>query len=111
MSRRRMRNRITPMLTVRQVIDRLRLQPNAAEGGYFAGTYESALKVPWGTSTGSAKDETRTLCSAIYYLLEPDTCSVMHRVTGDMIYHFYDGDPVEMLLLYPKGQPNHSEVC
>jgi hypothetical protein len=28
-----------------------------------------------------------------------------------MIYHFYCGDPVQMLLLFPTGSPNASEVC
>jgi predicted cupin superfamily sugar epimerase len=27
----------------------------------------------------------------------------MHRVTGDMLYHFYAGDPVQMLLLSEDG--------
>jgi predicted cupin superfamily sugar epimerase len=27
----------------------------------------------------------------------------MHRVTGDMLYHFYVGDPVQMLLLSQDG--------
>jgi predicted cupin superfamily sugar epimerase len=35
----------------------------------------------------------------------------MHRVTGDMIYHFYSGHPVQMLFLYPEGSPNRSEAC
>ena len=28
----------------------------------------------------------------------------MHRLLTDEIYHFYLGDPVEMLLLYPGGR-------
>src|SRR5205823_6634076 len=35
-------------------------------------------------------------------------CSVLHQVTGDMLYHYYLGDPVQMLLLHRDGQ---SEVC
>ena len=27
----------------------------------------------------------------------------MHQLKSDEIYHFYLGDPVEMLLLYPDG--------
>ncbi len=98
------------MLTARQIIDCLKLQSNSVEGGYFIGTYESALKFPR-ANTGSAEDQERSLCSAIYYLLDPNTCSVMHRVTGDMIYNFYAGDPVEMLLLYPESYANRYEVC
>jgi len=97
------------MLTPKQIIEWLKLQPNRVEGGYFAGTYESTSRVP-GPCAGSATED-RPLCSAIYYLLDHDTRSVIHRVTGDMIYHFYGGDPVEMLLLYPEGFASRSEVC
>ena len=41
--------------------------------------------------------------SAIYYLLHDGHVSAMHRLPTDEIYHFYLGDPVEMLLLHPDG--------
>ena len=43
------------------------------------------------------------MCTAIYYLLTPDTFSAMHRVRGDEMFHFYLGDPVEMLQLKSDG--------
>jgi predicted cupin superfamily sugar epimerase len=36
-------------------------------------------------------------------LLTPDTFSAMHRLPGDEMFHFYLGDPVEMLQLKPDG--------
>jgi hypothetical protein len=101
------------MLTATDVINWLSLQPNTQEGGYFAGTYESQLRIADANLPGFAPTDKngRPLCGAIYYFLDPTGCSVMHRVTGDMIYHFYSGSPVEMLLLYPDGHPNKSEVC
>jgi hypothetical protein len=45
----------------------------------------------------------RTVATAIYYLLEPNTFSEIHRVASDEIFHFYLGDPVEMLQLWPDG--------
>jgi predicted cupin superfamily sugar epimerase len=39
----------------------------------------------------------------IYFLLEPDTFSALHRVASDENFHFYVGDPVEMLQLWPDG--------
>jgi len=86
------------MLKASKVIKKLKLQLNNDEGGYFASTYP----LP------STKNPP---CSAIYYFLEKKRCSVLHRVTGDMLYHFYCGDPVEMLLLYPKGHIPQTEVC
>jgi predicted cupin superfamily sugar epimerase len=41
--------------------------------------------------------------TAIYYLLEAGTFSEMHQLASDEIFHFYLGDPVEMLQLYPDG--------
>jgi predicted cupin superfamily sugar epimerase len=45
----------------------------------------------------------RAASTAIYYLLTPDTFSAMHRLASDEIFHFYLGDPVEMLHLHPDG--------
>jgi predicted cupin superfamily sugar epimerase len=45
----------------------------------------------------------RSLATAIYYLLTPDTFSEMHRLRSDEVYHFYLGDPVELLQLRPDG--------
>jgi len=73
------------MLTAKQVQELLKLRPLEVEGGYFAESYRSALS------------------SAIYYMLTPDTFSAMHRLKGDEVYHFYLGDPVEMLTLKPDG--------
>ncbi len=42
--------------------------------------------------------------TAIYYLLEAGTFSEMHVLESDEIFHFYLGDPVEMLQLYPDGR-------
>ena len=45
----------------------------------------------------------RPMGTAIYYLLEPGTFSEMHVLASDEIFHFYLGDPVEMLQLYDDG--------
>lgn len=74
----------------------LHLQPHPNEGGYFAETYRS-------TELIDAYDGQRSLATAIYYLLTPDSFSAMHKVAGDEIFHFYLGDPVEMLMLFPDG--------
>jgi predicted cupin superfamily sugar epimerase len=42
--------------------------------------------------------------TAIYYLLEAGTFSEMHVLASDEIFHFYLGDPVEMLQLYEDGR-------
>ena len=37
------------------------------------------------------------------FVLTPDTKSLLHRLPADEIFHFYLGDPVLMLQLYPDG--------
>ncbi len=81
-------------MTAAQLIAALDLRPLPLEGGYYRETYRSDLLLP-----NSAK----SACTAIYYLLTPDTCSALHRLPADEIFHFYLGDPVEMLLLDDAG--------
>ena len=74
----------------------LKLEPHPVEGGFFRRTYTSAL-------TMETERGTRAAGTAIYYLLEPGTFSEMHRLSSDEIFHFYLGEPVEMLQLHPDG--------
>jgi uncharacterized protein len=88
------------MLTAQQIMDRLHLVPLAIEGGYFRETYRSTLTLPTDALPAMYGGD-RNVSTAIYYLLTPDTFSVIHRVTSDEVFHFYAGDPVEMLQLWP----------
>jgi predicted cupin superfamily sugar epimerase len=89
-------------LSVGQIKELLKLEPLPVEGGFFAEVYRSAHKLPNSALPACYPGE-RALSTAIYYLLTPDTFSAMHRLRGDEVYHFYMGDPVEMLLLKPDG--------
>ncbi len=90
------------MLTAAQIRELLKMQAHPAEGGYFAETYKSGLILPRGVLPSSFAGQ-RSLATAIYYLLTPETFSAMHRLRADEIYHFYLGDPAEMLQLRPDG--------
>jgi uncharacterized protein len=80
----------------------LNLVPLSIEGGYFNETYRSSDMIPQECLQGRYSGS-RTVATAIYYLLEPNTFSELHRVASDEIFHFYLGDPVEMLQLWPDG--------
>lgn len=41
--------------------------------------------------------------SAIYFMLTGQGYSHLHRLCTDEVYHFYSGDPVELLELLPDG--------
>ena len=90
------------MITVEQVKSLLKLEPLEPEGGYFAETYRSDLKVP-ADALPEHYGEARTLATAIYYLLTPDSFSALHRLPADEVYHFYLGDPVELVMIEPDG--------
>src|SRR5262245_58795353 len=77
-------------LSADELITLLGLEPHVQEGGYFRETYRSTQI--FGASS---------LSTAIYYLLTPATRSLMHRLRSDEVYHFYLGDPVEQLQLWP----------
>ena len=81
----------TPAGTAGELIRRLRLAPHP-EGGFYRETYRTAETVG-----------ARALSTAIYYLLAAETVSALHRLASDEVFHFYGGDPVEMLLLRPDG--------
>jgi predicted cupin superfamily sugar epimerase len=91
-----------PALTAEQLRELLKLQPLPVEGGYFAEAYRSKDVVPKEALPACYPGE-RSISTAIYYMLTPDTFSAMHRLRGDEVYHFYLGDPVEMLQLKPNG--------
>ncbi len=83
-------------MTADEIKALLHLEPHPVEGGWYRRTYTSDVSVallrgvrPYGT--------------AIYYLLEEGTFSEMHVLASDEIFHFYLGDPVEMLQLLPDG--------
>ncbi|VTS04530.1 cupin domain-containing protein [Tuwongella immobilis] len=84
-----------------QIIQILGLQQHPMEGGYFVETYRSRESIAGGIY--AAHTGPRSVGTAIYYLLTPTSVSVMHQLPTDEIFHFYLGDPIEMLQLFPDG--------
>jgi hypothetical protein len=91
------------VLTAEKIREILHLEPHPIEGGYFAETYRSEMKVIQ-EALGAGYSGERLIGTAIFYLLTPDTFSAMHKLPGDELFHFYLGDPVEMLQLRPDGE-------
>ncbi len=81
----------------------LGLVPHPREGGWYIRTYESGEILAPEVFTDGRYAGSRHTGTAIYYLLEPETFSEMHRLKSDEIFHFYAGDVVEMLQLYEDG--------
>ena len=94
-------------MTADEVKKILGLMPHPREGGFYIRTYESGERIPASAFAEGRYPSARFTGTAIYYLLEPHTFSEMHRLRSDEIFHFYAGDPVEMLQLHPGG---HGEI-
>lgn len=88
-------------MTAKEVIAFLQLQPHPVEGGFFRETYRSAGSLP--ADVLPHHGASRSISTAIYYLLTPTSLSALHCLPGDEVFHFYMGDPVEMLQLWPDG--------
>lgn len=89
------------MRTASYWIDSLSMQPHP-EGGYYRETYRSAESV-----AGSALPErfggSRSLSTAIYFLLESGSFSAFHRIKSDEIWFFHDGLPLRIQMIFPDG--------
>jgi predicted cupin superfamily sugar epimerase len=77
------------------------------EGGWFGETYRSAE-----TISADALPErfrgARSLCTAIYFLLEQGEFSALHRINSDEIWHFYAGAPLMVQVITPDG--DHQQI-
>jgi uncharacterized protein len=74
------------------LIDALGLAPHP-EGGWYRRTW-----------VAEATDGARAAGSAIYYLLLAGETSSPHRVDATELWHFYDGDPLELRREWPDGR-------
>jgi uncharacterized protein len=89
-------------MTASDIISLLDLKPLEIEGGFFRETYRSPQVIP-ASALGGRYGSDRPASTCIYYLLTSDTVSRMHRLPSDEVFHFYLGDPVEMLVLHAAG--------
>ena len=75
------------------LIEALDLRPHP-EGGFYAEIFRSAARV----TTDDVRGE-RTALTTIYFLLPGGASSRWHQVDSDEVWHFYEGDPLELLEL------------
>jgi len=90
------------MLTAERLIKLYNMKPLPGEGGYYAETYRAPESIGSPALPGRYGSD-RSISTAIFYLLTPDTRSLIHTVGSDEIYHFYLGDPVKLVLIHPSG--------
>lgn len=86
--------------TAEQIIEHLGLRPLAGEGGFYAETYRSAELVHELSQRFAGP---RVWGTAIYFLLTSTCFSKFHRLKSDEVWHFYQGDSVELVQLKSDG--------
>ncbi len=85
---------MTMDLRAAHLIDALDLESHP-EGGHYREVYRSPDRV----TTASRGD--RPAVTTIYFLLAAGEYSSWHMVRSDEIWHYYEGDPLELLILDP----------
>lgn len=84
------------------LISTLDLRPHP-EGGYYREIFRSRLQVQPQDSRPA-----RAALTTIYFLLTEGDVSRWHRVASDEVWHFYEGDPLELLTVDAQSQqPEH----
>jgi len=82
--------------TVAALIEAYGFEPLPVEGTLFASTYRSRQSLPDGAPVGTAMIG--------LYAHDPLSRSLFHRLPSDEVWHFYGGDPIRLVLLYPQGE-------
>ncbi|MET7575164.1 cupin domain-containing protein [Streptomyces sp. NPDC005492] len=79
-------------MTPEDLVAHYELEPIPREGGLFRQTW-----------AGPERPDGRPEGTAIVALLTAPDFSALHRLPTDEVWHFYLGDPLELLLLAPDG--------
>ncbi|WP_340065955.1 cupin domain-containing protein [Ascidiimonas aurantiaca] len=85
-----------------ELVEKLQLLPHP-EGGYYKETYRSEGNIPHEVLSGSGFSGHRSFSTAIYFLLTHHNFSAFHRILQDELWHFYEGDPVDIHCIRPDG--------
>lgn len=80
-----------------ELLNSLGLRPHP-EGGHFVQLFRSSI----GVEVVDRKVE-RSALTTIYFLLAAGEFSRWHRVVSDEVWHYYEGDAIELLLFDDQG--------
>ena len=80
-----------------ELLDILGMRPHP-EGGHYAELFRSPQRVQV-----IDRDLERSAVTTIYFLLAEGEFSRWHRVVSDEIWHYHEGDAIELLLFDDRG--------
>lgn len=87
----------------KKIIELLKLKELPGEGGYYKESHQSSLKLNELNFGETIFEGERFAGACIYYLVTPLQFSALHKLRQDEIFHYYIGDPVEMLQIHKDG--------
>jgi predicted cupin superfamily sugar epimerase len=82
-----------------ELIETLALQPHP-EGGWYRQLFKSADRV-----TRRSDGADRSALTTVYFLLVEGTFSAWHRVQSDEVWHWYEGEALELLTRTSDAEP------
>jgi predicted cupin superfamily sugar epimerase len=88
-------------LTADEIRALLKLEPHAT-CGFVRVTFIGQKRIAPGGLPPPFADG-RPTGSALYFMVTPDTPVRLHRIRNDQLYHYYLGDPIEVLMLHENG--------
>ena len=88
-------------LTADEIRTLLNLEPHAT-CRFVRITYLSPQSIAAGGLPPPFSDR-RPMGSALYFIVTPTAPVRLHRIRNDQLYHYYLGDPLEVLLLHSDG--------
>jgi hypothetical protein len=95
-------------MNVDLLVNKLNLEPHP-EGGYFKEVYRSSdIITQKALPEGFLGD--RTIATAIYFLIEKNNFSALHKIKSDETWHFYYGDALEVIEIDENGVLKYTAI-
>jgi len=99
---------VSDELTAEEIRSLLKLEPHAT-CGFVRVTFVSKQRIAPGGLPAPFADG-RPAGSALYFMVTPDAPVRLHRIRNDQLYHYYLGDPIEVLMLHVDGTTERAVV-
>ncbi|MBM4067968.1 MAG: cupin domain-containing protein [Planctomycetes bacterium] len=90
------------MASARDWIEQLQLTPHP-EGGHYRQTYRATELIEH-ANLPERFNGARAFSTAIYFLLNGDEFSALHRIRSDEVWHHYDGGALDIHIIDAAGR-------
>lgn len=93
---------VNQLASAEELIERLQLVKHP-EGGWYRETYRSEDVISAAALSDRFSGD-RSVCTAIYFLLQSGEISALHRIKSDELWHFYAGNSLTVHVITPQGE-------